>query len=161
MDLTFCTYRKEDVDLLRDIWNDILTDGNAFPGDRLYERDGFEKMLEEQSAVTCVSVDHKVAGYYILHPNNIGRCGHIANASYAISKDFRGKKLAEPLVKNSIHQAKELGFKGIQFNAVVALNLAAIHTYQKLGFEIIGTIPNGFQLKNMEYCDMHIMYLPL
>ncbi len=161
MNFTFHTYQKEDIELLKDIWNDILVDGNAFPGEKLYEKKEFEEMLEEQSAVTCILVDNKVAGYYILHPNLIGRCRHIANASFAISKELRGRKLAEPLVKKSIQQAKELGFRGMQFNAVVAGNTVAIHTYQKIGFEIIGTIPKGYRLKNGEYSDMHIMYIPI
>lgn len=161
MNLSFRNYKSKDIALLKDIWNDILTDGVAFPGENLYDEQDFKKMLEGQSAVTCILVDHEVAGYFILHPNNIGRCSHIANASYAISKEYRGKKLAAPLVNKSIEQAKELGFRGMQFNAVVTGNLAAIHTYQKMGFEITGTIPNGFRLKNGVYSDMHIMYLPI
>jgi ribosomal protein S18 acetylase RimI-like enzyme len=161
MDISFRTYKKEEVTYLKEIWNDILEDGIAFPGDIPYDETGFEKMLKDQTAVICILVDQEVAGYFILHPNNIGRCGHIANASYAISKKYRGQKLAEPLVKKSIEQAKEAGFRGIQFNAVVAGNLAAIHTYQKIGFAMIGTIPKGFRLKNGEYSDMHIMYFPI
>lgn len=160
MNITFKAYKKEDIRFLKDIWNDILVDGVAFPGETLFEEEEFEKMLTEQSAVTCIFLNNKLAGYYILHPNNIGRCSHIANASYAIYKEYRGKKSAEPLVKKSIEQAKELGFRGIQFNAVVAGNAAAIHTYQKAGFEIVGTVPKGFRLKDGVYSDMHIMFLP-
>lgn len=161
MDISFRTYKKDEIPYLMDIWNDILKDGIAFPGEILYEETGFEKMLEDQTAVICVLVNQEVAGYFILHPNNMGRCSHVANASYAIAKKYRGHKLAEPLVKKSIQQAKEAGFKGIQFNAVVAGNLAAIHTYLKIGFAMVGTIPGGFRLKNGEYSDMHIMYLPV
>lgn len=160
MNISFRTYKKEEVTYLKDIWNDILEDGIAFPGDIIYDETGFEKMLKDQTAVICIMVNQEVAGYFVLHPNNIGRCSHVANASYAISKKYRGQKLAEPLVMKSIEQAKEAGFRGIQFNAVVAGNLAAIHTYQKIGFTMIGTIPKGFRLKNGEYSDMHIMYLP-
>lgn len=161
MSIIFQTYKKKDISNLKNIWNDILLDGNYFPGENLYEDKEFETMLKAQSAVTCILIDRKVAGYYVLHPNNIGRCHHVANASYAISKEYRGKKLAEPLVRQSIEQAKELGFRGLQFNAVVVENLAAIHTYQKIGFDIIGTIPGGYRLKNGIYSDMLIMYLPI
>lgn len=161
MNITFKAYEKNEIEMLKDIWNDILIDGNAFPGDKLYETSEFENMLNEQSAVTCILVDNRIAGYYILHPNNIGRCSHVANASFAISKEFRGKKLAEPLVRKSIDQAKELGFKGMQFNAVLIGNTAAIHVYKKLGFKIVGTIPKGYRLKNNEYSDMYIMHISL
>ena len=31
----------------------------------------------------------EILGLYILHPNNVGRCGHICNASYAVRKNIR------------------------------------------------------------------------
>ncbi len=161
MNITLRSYEKEEIGFLKDIWNDIVVDGVAFPGENPLGEMEFEKMLADQSAVTCILVDGKIAGYFILHPNNIGRCSHVANASYAIAKEYRGKKLAEPLVRKSIEQAKELGFKGMQYNAVVTGNLAAIHTYRKIGFEIVGTIPGGFRLKNGVYSDMHIMYFSI
>ena len=43
----------------------------------------------------------------------------------------------------------------------MAENKAAVHTYEKFGFEIVGTIPGGFQAKDGRYVDMHIMYLDL
>ena len=98
MKLTFYTYRKADILEMMDIWNDILEDGVAFPGTELYDLDRFEAMLGEQTAATCLAVDGRLAGYYILHPNNIGRCGHVANASYAMKKEFRGKGLGKYLV---------------------------------------------------------------
>jgi GNAT superfamily N-acetyltransferase len=143
------------------IWNDILEDGLAFPGEEFYSESGFEEFLKTQAAVTCMFADGKLAGYYKLLSNNIGRCSHIANAGYAVSKAFRGKGLGSPLVCRSVRQARELGFRGMQFNAVVAGNKAAIHIYQKNGFEIIGTVPGGFRLKSGEFSDMHIMYLVL
>lgn len=94
-----------------------------------------------------------------MHPNNIGRASHVGNCAYAMNKAFRGQGLAKELVANSIETAKAHGFKGIQYNAVVANNTAAIKTYQKFGFEIVGTIPGGFQVKDGTYVDIHIMYL--
>ena len=78
-----------------------------------------------------------------------------------MNKAFRGQGLINDLVAKSIETAKMHGFRGIQFNAVVAKNKAAIHTYEKFGFEIVGTIPGGFQVKEGRYVDMHIMYLDL
>lgn len=158
MIITYQTYRKKDVPEMTRIWNDILNDGAAFPGETLLSETDFEQMLAEQSAVTCLMVEGELAGYYILHPNNIGRCSHVANASYCMDKAFRGQGLAVDLVAQSLKEAKALGFSGMQFNAVVAQNHAAIHTYQKHGFTIVGTIPKGFRLKDGSYSDMHIMH---
>lgn len=158
MNVDFRSYQPQDLDHLLEIWNDILLEGNAFPGDELYQPQDFAQFLQAQSAVTCITVDDKVAGYYILHPNNIGWCSHVANASYAIAKAYRRHGLGAQLVKKSLEQAGELGFKGMQFNAVVTVNKAAIHLYQKLGFQIVGTIPGGYRLKDGAYSDMHVMY---
>lgn len=105
--------------------------------------------------------DDVLAGYYILHPNNIGRCSHVANASFILSKAMRGQHLGRPLVENCLQQAKACGFRGMQFNAVVASNLPALHIYQEVGFEKVGTIPGGFLLKDGSYSDMYILYRSL
>lgn len=161
MVITFKKYDKQYLKEMTNTWNDIIEDGVAFPGEDLYSSENFEKMLMEQSTVTCMFYDDRYAGYYIIHPNNIGRCSHVANASYCIDKSVRGAGGFSQLVANSLKEAKNLGFKGMQFNAVVASNLAAIHTYQKNDFSIIGTIPGGFRLKDETFSDMHIMYRDL
>lgn len=161
MKIDFRKYEQNDLKKMRQMWNVIIEDGVAFPGMDLLEENEFENMLKHQEAVYCMIADQHVVGYYILHPNNIGRCSHVANASYILDKNMRGKHLGEFLVKHSIEMAKELGFKGMQFNAVVENNYAARHIYKKVGFKEVGVIPNGFMLKDGSYSNMYIMYLPL
>lgn len=103
----------------------------------------------------------RVLGLYILHPNNVGRCGHIANASYAVSGSARGKHIGEALVQNSLVEAKALGFQIMQFNAVVAENVHARHLYERLGFQQLGVIPKGFLLKDGTYADICPYYKTL
>ncbi|MBR1619950.1 GNAT family N-acetyltransferase, partial [bacterium] len=103
----------------------------------------------------------EIVGLYILHPNNVGRCGHISNASYAVKKDKRGQGIGELLVKNCLTKAKELGFKILQFNAVVAINTSALKLYKKLGFTQLGIIPKGFLLKDGTYVDIIPHYIEL
>ena len=93
-------------------------------------------------------------GLYILHPNNVGRCGHICNASYAVRRDARGQHAGEALVRHCLSMAKELGFRILQFNAVVRSNTAALALYKKLGFTQLGIIPGGFRLKDGSYEDI-------
>lgn len=161
MEITFIPYDSKYLSKMTEMWNDILEDGLAFPGLDLYADKEFEHYLLDQSAVTCMFVDGELAGYYTIHPNNIGRCSHVANASYCMNKDFRGKRLFNPLVEQSLKDAKRLSFTGMQFNAVVASNYSAIRTYTKNGFEIVGTIRNGFQLKDGSFSNMYIMYRDL
>ena len=93
-------------------------------------------------------------GLYILHPNNVGRCGHICNASYAVRADARGQRIGETLVRHCLEKGKELGFRILQFNAVVSSNTYALRLYQKLGFVRLGAIPGGFLMKDGHYEDI-------
>lgn len=112
--------------------------------------------FDEQSfcGVAKDSESNIIVGLYILHPNNVGRCGHISNASFAVSSSVRGYGVGEILVKHCIEQARKLGFKILQFNAVVKSNTAALKLYKKLGFIQLGIIPNGFLLPNGTYEDI-------
>ena len=96
----------------------------------------------------------KVYGLYILHPNNVGRCSHICNASYAVRQDARGLHIGEKLVQDCLVQGAAHGFGVLQFNAVVASNIHARHLYERLGFVQLGVIPKGFRMKDGSYEDI-------
>ena len=91
-------------------------------------------------------------------PNNVGRCGHISNASYAVDSACRGNHIGEKLVTDCLVQAKKAGFKLLQFNAVVENNIHARHLYERLGFVQVGTIPNGFLMKDGSYQNICLYY---
>ena len=145
------------------IWNDIVEDGIAFPQkEPLDEKSGSEFFNSQSFTGIAIDTDSKeVVGLYILHPNNVGRCGHISNASYAVKKSKRGMHIGEFLVKDCLVKAKEIGFKILQFNAVVATNVSALKLYAKLGFTQLGIIPNGFFMKDGTYEDIIPHYIEL
>ena len=138
------------------VWNEVVEDGIAFPQTEILDRAGGEKFFSSQSycGVAEDTESGEIVGLYILHPNNVGRCGHISNASYAVSSSARGKGIGEMLVKDCLVQAKNCGFKILQFNAVVKTNTAARRLYEKLGFVQLGTIPQGFLMKDGSYEDI-------
>ena len=160
MEITVRGYEKSDLPEMIEIWNEIVEDGIAFPQEELLDMKSGEEFFASQThtAVAVNSENGRVLGLYILHPNNVGRCGHIANASYAVKADRRGKHIGEAIVAHSLEKAKELGFRLMQFNAVVAANHPAIHIYEKLGFVRIGTIPEGFHMKDGHYEDIILFY---
>ena len=102
-----------------------------------------------------------IVGLYILHPNNVGRCGHICNASYAVDSSCRGQHIGEKLVMDCIEQAKRLGFRVLQFNAVVESNIHARHLYERLGFKQLGMIPGGFRMKDGHFENICPYYIEL
>ncbi len=46
----------------------------------------------------------------------------------------------------------------MQFNFVVSTNYEAIKLWEKLGFEIVGTLPKAFNHMELGYVDAYIMY---
>ena len=154
-------YTYGDLPEMIRIWNEVVNEGNAFPQEEpLDEKTGAE-FFAAQSYCGVAGHEGKVCGLYILHPNNVGRCGHICNASYAVSGEKRGIHIGEKLVLDCIEQARRIGFRVLQFNAVVATNIHARHLYERLGFAQLGTIPRGFRLKSGEYEDICPYYIEL
>ena len=141
-------FNKKDVPDMVRIWNEVVEEGIAFPQEDYLDEESGKAFFETQSYCGVAVNDGKVVGMYILHPNNIGRCGHIANASYAVDSALRGMHIGERLVSDCLKQAKRLGYGVMQFNAVVESNVHARHLYERLGFKQLGTIPKGFRMKD-------------
>ncbi|MGN0038248.1 MAG: GNAT family N-acetyltransferase [Coriobacteriales bacterium] len=151
-------YEDADLPAMARIWNKVVEDGRAFPQDETLSPQEAAAFFAAQTFTGVAVVEGRVAGLYILHPNDIGRKGHIANASYAVDALIRGCGIGRALVAHSLAQLAPCGFRGLQFNAVVASNLGAIHLYESLGFMRIGTIPGGYRNINNEFEDMHIYF---
>lgn len=145
-------YEAGDLPAMIDIWNEVVEEGVAFPQEEKLTALTGAAFFAEQS-YTGVAVDEagSVVGLYILHPNNVGRCGHICNASYAVSGACRGRHIGEKLMLDCLRMGRELGFRVLQFNAVVESNTHARHLYERLGFTQLGTIPGGFRMKDGQY----------
>ena len=161
--ITIRKYRVQDMESAMNIWNEVVRDGIAFPQDDELTEQSADSFFNSQS-YTGVAEDNEtgeLVGLYILHPNNVGRCGHICNTSYAVKSDKRGLHIGEKLVKDSLKAGAELGFRILQFNAVVATNIHALHLYERLGFTQLGRIPQGFRMKDGQYEDIIPHYIQL
>ena len=149
-------YEKKDILEAIAIWNEVVEEGVAFPQTEVLTESSGDEFFSEQT-FTGIAFDMdsgRIVGLYILHPNNVGRCGHICNTSYAVKKEFRGKGIGKKLVIHSMEKAKEQGFRILQFNAVVRSNERALRLYEKLGFVKLGIIPGGFLMKDGTYEDI-------
>lgn len=163
MTIQIRAYEENDIPALIAIWNEIVEDGMAFPQLEPLNMETGRAFFAEQTFTAAAYDDEtgEVIGLYILHPNNVGRCGHICNASYAVKSTCRGKGVGEKLVRHCIAQGKVCGFGILQFNAVVRNNIAALNLYKKLGFTQLGVIPGGFLLKDGTYEDIVPHYIVL
>ena len=155
MNITIREYESRDALQAAEIWNEVVRDGTAFPQeDELSESEADSFFLSQSSTGVAIGEDGRICGLYILHPNNIGRCSHICNASYAVASACRGRGIGEMLVRHSMEKGRELGFGILQFNAVVSTNTAALKLYEKLGFVRLGTIPCGFRYDDGTFGDI-------
>lgn len=159
MAITVREYTAADLPYMMAIWNNIVEEGMAFPQEEPLKLEEARSFFAAQSYTGVAEANDEVLGLYIVHPNNVGRCGHIANASYGVKSGQRGKGIGEKLVVDSLETAKSLDFRIMQFNAVMTANKGAIHLYKKLGFTPLGVIPGGFKQKDGHYVDMIPFYI--
>lgn len=154
MSITVRAYTQADVVAMVAIWNEVVEEGIAFPQEETLSGVTGAEFFAGQTYCAVAEDAGQVLGLYILHPNNVGRCAHIANASYAVSSAARGRHVGAALVEDSLAQGAAHGFRVLQFNAVVATNAGARHLYEKLGFTQLGTIPGGFRMPDGTYEDI-------
>ncbi len=158
---TLDLFRPEDENGLYEIYKEVVDAGTYFP----FEDDSIEEFRRiffsrTLQVYVCRSESKVIGGFYI-RMNAVGRAKHIANAAYMIKSSYRGHGIGSLLVKASLQLAKKLGFKTMQFNMVLSQNTHATKLYQKLGFNIIGTIPEAICNPDGSYQDGYIMYRKL
>jgi L-amino acid N-acyltransferase YncA len=111
--------------------------------------------------VVAVDDDGTVLGTAKMNNNQNGNGAHIASASYMVDPAHGGRGVGRALVEHSLDWARSNGFRGMQFNAVAATNAHAVRLYERLGFRIVGTIPEGFHHPEQGYVGLHVMHRPL
>ena len=95
MSVKVVAYDSKHVREAIEIWNEVVREGIAFPQENELDEVTGDEFFKSQS-FTGLAVDTdtgEILALYILHPNNVGRCGHISNASYAVREGFRGRKI--------------------------------------------------------------------
>jgi GNAT superfamily N-acetyltransferase len=103
----------------------------------------------------------RVLGSATMGPNRPGRGSHVGTASFMVSAESRGRGVGRRLAEYVVQWHRDQGFRAIQFNAVVETNTAAVHLWQELGFQIIGTVPQAFDSARHGLVGLHVMHLPL
>jgi GNAT superfamily N-acetyltransferase len=108
--------------------------------------------------VVAVTRDGTVIGSANMYANREGGGAHIASASFMVDPAHHGQGTGRALGEDALDWARASGFHGMQFNAVVEANTRAVGLWKSLGFEIIGTIPEGFRHPTKGYVGLHVMY---
>ncbi|MFE6667310.1 GNAT family N-acetyltransferase [Streptomyces sp. NPDC057697] len=146
------------------IWpffQEIVAAGETFtyPLD-LGEADARSWWLLEPPNRTVVAVDDEgaILGTAKMNANHMGNGSHIASASYMVDPEHSGRGVGRALCEHTVEWARAAGFRAMQFNAVVETNVHAVALYRSLGFEILGTLPEGFRHPEHGFVGLHIMH---
>jgi L-amino acid N-acyltransferase YncA len=106
-----------------------------------------------------VAIDEgRVAGTYILRPNQAGGGSHVANCGYMTAPFAVGKGVARAMCAHSLDHARSRGYRAMQFNFVVSSNERAVRLWKSFGFEIVGRLPEAFSHPALGYTDACVMY---
>lgn len=112
MSITVREYGENDINGMISVWNEVVRDGVAFPQTEELDFESGKKFFAEQTCCPVATDENgEILGMYILHPNNVGRCGHICNASYAVASSARGKGVGRKLVSDCLERAKNTASK--------------------------------------------------
>jgi L-amino acid N-acyltransferase YncA len=151
-----------DRDAIWDIFHEVVAarDTYAFdPGMSRHDALGYWFQADTQTYVA--ESRGRIAGTYILRPNQSGGGSHVANAAFMVAPDARGQGIGRAMAEHCLSEARRLGFRAMQFNFVVSTNESAVRLWQKLGFKIVGTLPGAFRHPEKGYIDVYVMHRSL
>ena len=151
-------YRDADLEPLRAIMNQVVARGDAFVYDEPLDADAMRGWVAMYANAFVADYGGRVVGGYFLRPNFPGRGAHVCNAAYMVDEHARGLGVGRVMGEHSLATAKSLGYAAMQFNAVVSTNGTAVALWRRLGFTIIGTVPQAFRDGAGRRVDLHIMH---
>ncbi|TWP50925.1 GNAT family N-acetyltransferase [Lentzea tibetensis] len=122
------------------------------------ESDARAIWVERPPGLTVVAADGGALGTAKMGPNKAGPGAHVATASFMVAAEARGRGVGTAMCRFALDWARDRGFAGMQFNAVAASNTSAVKVYERLGFEIVGTVPGAFAHPTLGHVGLHVMY---
>ncbi|HET6159265.1 MAG TPA: GNAT family N-acetyltransferase [Dongiaceae bacterium] len=123
------------------------------------EAQAHDMWIERPPGLTVVALDGSlILGTVKMGPNRPGPGSHVSTASFMVAADARGRGVGTALCQFALEWARQGGYAGMQFNAVVETNRSAIALYERLGFSIVGTVPGAFAHRMLGRVALHVMY---
>lgn len=152
---------SDDWPAIWDILEPVFRAGETYAVDRDISESAAHAIWMDAPVATYVAQDDTILATYYIKTNYNGAASHICNCGYVTARGARGRGLATQMCEHSQTAARALGYKAMQFNLVLASNVGAVALWQKLGFDIIGTLPSAFDHPRLGMVDGHVMWKTL
>lgn len=159
MSLTIEPITPETFDRVWPIFEPIIRAGKtySYAPDLTYEQSRNIWCAEEKTPYVAL-VDHQPVGTFYLRANQLGLGNHIANGGFMVAQGQCGKGYGTAMAQAMVAEAKRLGYHGMQFNFIVQDNEPSLRIWKKLGFEIVGTVPDAMRHAEKGLTPVHILY---
>lgn len=145
-----------------ELFQAVAASGDVFSYDETTSEDTARKLWFDAPAICYIAeVDGAFAGTYYVRPNQPGRGNHVANAGYMVHPAFRGRGLATLMCEHSLETARSAGFAAMQFNFIVSTNVAAFRAWERVGFAVVGRLPNAYRHRELGLVDALVMFRAL
>jgi ribosomal protein S18 acetylase RimI-like enzyme len=141
----------------------IVREGETYPLDTNLSEAGARAywFASDKTIFVADDAEQGVIGSYYLKPNSTGPAAHVCNAGYIVHPAARGRGVAQSLCRHSIGEARQRGYRAMQYNLVISTNDRAVRLWQHMGFGIVGALPGAFRRPNGDYVDALVMYRSL
>jgi len=144
------------------IFHEIISAGETYALDsKMSREEALAYWFRADTRTYVAEKNGRVVGTYILKPNQLGSGSHVANAAFMVASDAQGTGVGRTMAVHCLHEARQSGFRAMQFNYVISTNTPAIGLWQELGFEIVGTLPSAFRHPKKGYVDVYVMFCSL
>lgn len=157
--LTIRQAQARDHEAIWQIFHEVVSQGDTYPFSPGTDREaGLRLWIEVPAATYVAEREGDIVGTYYLKANQPGLGSHVCNAGYMVRADSRGVGVGRAMCAHSLEEARRLGFRAMQYNLVAATNVGAVELWQRMGFEIVGTLPKAFNHSRLGLVDAHVMY---
>jgi GNAT superfamily N-acetyltransferase len=141
------------------IFEEVVKGGDTFAfGPTTTFEEGRDLWMAPGHNVYVAQHQGVVLGSSFMRPNQPGLGGHVANAGFMVRRKQQRKGIGRALALHTMDEAQQAGYRAMQFNFVVSVNLRAVTLWKSLGFQVVGTIPKGFRHGTLGFVDVYIMH---
>lgn len=147
-----------DFDAMWALFQSVIARGDALPFAEGFGVEAFRNHWFTTQPSRVAVTEAGVVGMYKMGANYPDLGDHVASATYVVDPAAQGQGIGRAMVEHSLAQARSDGFLAMQFNYVVSTNAAAVALYRKLGFAIVGTLPQAFRHRELGLVDAYVMH---